>query len=99
MLVKINNIPFPQVPSEGNPLTHGIRHWAQEQTTDILLGVLDSIRNVFIDFSYSVALVGCGLCILFWVVGWNKGKKWAGILYLANVLIKFLLMGGMIHGS
>lgn len=99
MLVKINNIPFPQIPSESNPITNGIRSWAREQTTDILLGVLDSIRNVLIDFSYSATLVGCGLCILFWVVGWDKGKKWAGILFLSNVLIKFLLTGGITHGS
>lgn len=86
MIIKINNIlvPSPMIP---------VREWAEEKATEVILGTLDAVAHVLVDLSYSIALVGSGLCILFWVVGWDGGKKWVGILLLAYALITLLLGG------
>jgi hypothetical protein len=91
MIVKINNVPLlPTILA--NPI-FDVRKWAEEHTKDFLLGVLDAIGDVLVDLSYSIVLVGSGLCILFTVVGWKEGRKWTGILLLAYALIRFLLGG------
>jgi hypothetical protein len=76
-----------------SPITGSLKEWAKDQTTDVIKGILESIRDVFVDSSYSVALVGGGICILLWMGGWDNGKKWAGILLMSHVLIRFLLGG------
>jgi len=64
---------------------------ARELTKDIIFGILEGVRDVIVDLSYSIALIGGGLCIIFYVAGWDKGKRWAGILTVAYVLIKYIL--------
>jgi hypothetical protein len=70
-----------------------IREWTKDQVLQIVLGSLDAIRDILVDLSYSVTLVGSGVLILFWIVGWQGAKKWVGVLLLSFVLIKFLLGG------
>jgi hypothetical protein len=70
-----------------------VREKSEEMTREIVLGILDALRDIVVDLSYSIALVGGGLCIIFKVAGWDDGYKWAGILSVAYVLIKFLLGG------
>lgn len=91
MIVKMNHVLLASDPKEF--VMNEIREWTKDQVQQIVLGSLDAVRDILVDLSYSVALVGSGLCILFWIVGWEGAKKWVGILMLSFVLIKFLLGG------
>lgn len=97
MIIKMNNIPLSDIadslffPEEAKST---VKEWAKEQVQETILGGLEAVKEVLVDLSFSLALVGGVLCILFWVVGWKDGKRWAAILFLANVLIKLLLGGG-----
>lgn len=63
----------------------------EHKAYDITLGILAGLRDLIVDLSYSVALIGGGLTIIFHVAGWPDGKRWAGVLTVAYVLIKYLL--------
>jgi hypothetical protein len=70
-----------------------VREKSEEMTREIALGILDGLRDILVDAAFAIVLVGGGLCIIFKVAGWDDGYKWAGILSVAYVLIKFLLGG------
>jgi hypothetical protein len=70
-----------------------VKESAKEQTMEIILGTLEALRDIVVELSGSIALVGGGLCILLYVAGWRDGLRWTGILSVANLLIKFLLGG------
>lgn len=97
MIIKMNHVPLTDIadslffPEEAKET---VKEWAKEKTQEAIMGALEAVKEVLIDLSFSLALVGGVLCILFWVVGWKEGKRWAAILFLANVLIKLLLGGG-----
>lgn len=57
---------------------------------DTFMGFLQGVGDLLIDLSYSIALIGGGMCIIFHVAGWAAGKRWAGILTVAYVFIKYL---------
>lgn len=65
------------------------RESAEHKAYDIALGILEAFRDLLVDLSYSIALVGGGLCILLHVAGWKDGGRWAGILTVSYVLIKY----------
>lgn len=67
------------------------RESAEHKAYDIALGILEAFRDLLVDLSYSIALVGGGLCILLHVAGWKDGGRWAGILTVGYVLIKYFL--------
>jgi hypothetical protein len=58
---------------------------------DFAIGTLNGIRDFIVDMSYSIALIGGGLAIILHVAGWEKGTRWAGMLTVGYVLIKYLL--------
>lgn len=64
---------------------------AKEMTYEIVMGVLGGLRDLVVDLSYSIALIGGGIAIILHVAGWEKGTRWAGILTVCYVLIKYLL--------
>lgn len=74
-------------------VTSPVSEWAKEQVKDSVIGGLQAVGELLLDFSYSVALVGGVVCILLWLSGWRSGNRWAGILFMAHVLIRFLLGG------
>lgn len=63
-------------------------------TQDVLLGIAQGIVNFTVDMAGFITLVGCTLLIIFKVVGFDKGFKWAGILFTANLFISYLGGGG-----
>lgn len=75
--------------------TDSVKEQAREQMTEILIGALEALRDVLVDMSGAIALVGGGLCILLYVAGWRDGMRWAGILTVASILIKALVGGYM----
>lgn len=58
---------------------------------DFMMGALEGIRDFIVDMSYTIALVGGGLCIIFHAAGWKGGQRWAGILTVGYVLIKYFM--------
>lgn len=68
-----------------------VREGAESMTKEIAAGIMDALKDLAVDMAYSVALVGGGLCIIFKVAGWDNGYKWAGILSVAFVFIRYLL--------
>ena len=67
--------------------------WAKEQVKEAVIGGLEGIKDILLELSYSFALVGGGICVLLWLSGWRNGNRWAGILFIAHVLVRFLLGG------
>lgn len=45
----------------------------------------------FIGTSYRVALLGGTICIILYIGGWEKGLRWAGILFVGHILIRGVL--------
>lgn len=78
-----------------NPIVLSVREatreWVKREFKEILFGVWDATREFLVDVSFTVALIGGGICILMWVAGWKDGFRWTGILFVGNVLIRFLL--------
>jgi hypothetical protein len=75
-------------------IEHGkesVRLGAENMTKEIVAGIMDALRDTVLDMSYAIALIGGGLCIVFKVAGWDGGYKWAGMLAVAFVFIRYLL--------
>jgi murein DD-endopeptidase MepM/ murein hydrolase activator NlpD len=70
--------------------TDSVQEHARSVAYDTAMGFLKGVGDLLLDLSYSIALIGGGLCIIFGVAGWDKGKRWAGILTVAYVFIKYL---------
>jgi len=58
---------------------------------DFMMGTVEGIRDFIVDMSYTIALIGGGLCIIMHVAGWEKGKRWASMLTVGYVLIKYFM--------
>lgn len=58
-----------------------------------LYGILDGIGDFLFDSIYSISLIGGGLLIILRIVGFTQGYRYAGILFTANALIKYLFGG------
>jgi hypothetical protein len=70
--------------SSGGGVT--LKEKAADVTTEIILGVLDALKDLLL----GATLVGAGVLILLKVAGWKDGGRYAGMLIVANILIKFL---------
>lgn len=68
-----------------------IRERASKYAYETVMGVLDALKDLAVDLSYSIALIGGGLAIILHVAGWKDGARWAGILTVSYALIKYLL--------
>lgn len=80
-----------------NNTTEKIKEGAQEHfselTKDIIYGVADGLRDILVDLIGGIALVGGGVLIILKIAGYDKGYKWAGVLFVINILVKYLLGG------
>lgn len=74
-------------------LPSSVKDQVREKTYDTAIGILEGIRDVVIDISYPVCLTGAAVTILAAVVGWDKGKQYAGLFLLAYALIRLVLGG------
>lgn len=63
-----------------------IRDKTADVATEIMLGIFDALK----DFLLAGTLVGTAVLILLKVAGWRDGGRYAGMLIVANVLLKFL---------
>jgi hypothetical protein len=69
--------------------TESIREKAADMTTEIALGIFDALK----DFLLAGTLIGAAVLIILKVAGWRDGGRWAGVLIVVNVLLKFLFGG------
>jgi hypothetical protein len=69
--------------------TESIRDKAADMTTEIALGIFDALK----DFLLAGTLIGSAVLIILKVAGWSDGGRWAGVLIVVNILLKFLFGG------
>ncbi|MEH7381745.1 M23 family metallopeptidase [Bacillus sp. JJ1533] len=69
--------------------TEGVRETAKENTKEIVIGVLEGLRDLIVESIGAIALIGGGVLILLRIGGYKDGTKWFGMLQVANVLLKF----------
>lgn len=69
--------------------TESIREKAADMTVEIALGIFDALK----DFLLGATLIGSAVLILLKVAGWQDGGRWAGVLIVVNILLKFLFGG------
>lgn len=105
MKIKINNTLIHEAPvvyesshapefSFYNPFNYfngNVKEWAREQSHDFVLGVVQGIGDLLFDLSHAIALIGGGICIIMWVAGWKDGARYASMLVVGSILIRFLL--------
>jgi hypothetical protein len=66
--------------------TESIREKAADMTTEIALGIFDALK----EFLLAGTLIGAAILIILKVAGWRDGGRWAGVLIVVNILLKFL---------
>lgn len=71
----------------------GVQEEIKEHVYDVIVGGLKALGAFLYDFSYVVTLIGGGICILMWVMGWKDGFKYVGIAVGVNIMIRILLSG------
>jgi hypothetical protein len=69
--------------------TESIREKAADMTTEIALGIFDALK----DFLLAGTLIGAAVLIILKIAGWRDGGRWAGVLIVVNILLKFLFGG------
>lgn len=58
---------------------------------DSFANIANNIATSILSISYTVALLGAGLAILFGIIGLEKYYKVAGAFFLGYVLINYLM--------
>lgn len=76
-----------------DPVVDNTREFAYNFVEDFIIGTLMFIRDFLVDTIGAIALVGGGILILLRLAGFEKGYKWAGILFMINIFVKYLLGG------
>jgi hypothetical protein len=66
--------------------TESVREKAADMTTEIALGIFDALK----DFLLAGTLIGAAVLIILKIAGWRDGGRWAGVLLVVNILLKFL---------
>jgi hypothetical protein len=67
-----------------------VQEHARSVAYDTMIGFVKGVGDLLLDLSYSIALIGGGMCIILHVAGWEKGARWAGILTVAYIFIKYM---------
>jgi murein DD-endopeptidase MepM/ murein hydrolase activator NlpD len=69
--------------------TESIRDKAADMTTEIALGIFDALKDLLL----GATLIGAAVLIILKVAGWRDGGRWAGVLIVVNILLKFIFGG------
>lgn len=77
----------------GHLLYNPIKDQVSENTKEFIIGVLEGILELVVDSIGAITLIGTTVLIIMRIAGFDKGYKWAGILFSSNILIKYLLGG------
>lgn len=71
--------------------TSGLREHAKDMAVDIAMGIFDALG----DLVCGITLIGSAVCIIMKVAGWKDGGRWAGMLMVGNVLLRYLFGKGV----
>ena len=74
-----------------NWFTESIKTAITDLVQDTLKWMFAGIVPAIVSLSHFVALVGGGICIILYVAGYRSGLQKAGILFVGNAMIKYLL--------
>lgn len=66
--------------------TESIRDKASDMTEEILFGIFDALKDLLL----AGTLVGSAVLILLKVAGWRDGGRWAGVLIVVNIILRWL---------
>lgn len=77
------------------PVKDKARETVVETTKEVIVDVLVAVCEVAVDLIGAISLIGGGILILSKVVGFDKGYKYASLLFFINVLVKYLFSGGL----
>jgi hypothetical protein len=69
--------------------TESVREKAADMTTEIAFGIFDALK----EFLLAGTLIGAAVLIILKIAGWRDGGRWAGVLIVVNILLKFLFGG------
>lgn len=75
-------------------VAEGVKETTVEMTKEITAGILEALGDILVETIGAVTLLGSGILIIMKIAGFDKGYKWAGILNVANILIKTMIRGG-----
>jgi hypothetical protein len=66
--------------------TDGLREKTADMAIEIALGIFDALKDLLL----GATMVTSAMLIILKVAGWRDGGRWAGVLIVINILIKFL---------
>ena len=64
-----------------------------EAVAETLGGAARHVATELVSAAYVIVLVGGTICIVLYVAGWEKGMRYAGIMFVGYVLIRAILGG------
>lgn len=70
-----------------------VKEHAAEMTKEIASGIFEGLGDILLETIGSITLLGSGILIIMKMAGFDKGYKWAGMLNVANILIKAMIRG------
>lgn len=73
--------------------TSMLKDHAEEATKEIVYGIILGARDILVDSIGAVTLVGTGLLIILKMAGYKDGYRYSGVLFVVNILVKYLLGG------
>lgn len=76
----------------GRIIWEPLKEHVAESTQEVIIGVLLGIKDFVFDSIGSITLVGSGILIILRVAGYDKGYKYTGVLFVINILVKYLMI-------
>jgi hypothetical protein len=71
--------------------TSGITDAVNQGVSDALTSIATKFVHILVGSSHWIALVGGGILIVLYVAGYKNGMRYTGVLFVGNVLIRYLL--------
>jgi hypothetical protein len=72
--------------------TH-LREKAGSMTIEIAKGIFDGLSDILVETIGAVSLIGCTVLIILKIAGYDKGFKQAGLLFVLNLIVKYIFGG------
>lgn len=61
-----------------------VKEAASSFFSDLFWFVFSGLASI----SYAVVLVGGAICVILYVVGWERGLRWLGVMIVIHILLK-----------
>lgn len=70
-----------------------LREKAGSMTIEIAKGIFDGLSDILVETIGAVSLIGCTVLIILKIAGYDKGFKQAGLLFVLNLIVKYIFGG------